>query len=554
MVNDYYAFENTLDSIARATLSIVQMDDLNEILQRIVDACRTTISAEYAVMGIYGEQKAFTEYVVSELENNKHKKIISPEISKSILKTIIKNNSTVRSEDAAQATNILERLLDFPPSTSFLGMSITAGDNVTGAIYLIGKEDGRSFSEIDEKVVEILTSYITVAVRKKTLRNTQKRNQQELKKRNAQLAALNQAAMAIAGELALDKVLQQIVDSARELLHAEYAALGVPNSDGYLEAFIYSGMRKEDALKIDHLPKGYGLLGAIYTEKKPIRIPKISADSRTKGFPANHPPMDSFLGVPIIAGDQTLGNLYLTNKLNANEFSLEDQELAVLLAAHAAIAIQNAQLYEQVGRLAIVEERTRIGMDLHDGIIQSIYAVGLTLESTRLALPLDATESNKMLGLAINGLNDTIRDIRNFILDLRPHRFSGNLHQGLARLIREFQANTMVMVTLKAPEESFNGLPTSIARAIFLTTQEALANVARHARASEVHIQIERNHSEITVMIEDDGQGFDMQIIQNRIGHGLSNMQSRMEELRGNFDLHSAPGQGTLIKLNLPLS
>lgn len=375
---------------------------------------------------------------------------------------------------------------------------------------------------------------------------------QTLELRNRQLAALNAAAGAIAGELALDKVLQQITDSARDLAGAEYAALGVPGPDGFLETFVYSGLPAVQVASIPHLPKGLGLLGAIIRERKAIRIPRISDDPRSVGFPAGHPPMEAFLGVPVIAGEEMLGNLYLTNKIGMEEFTAADQELVELLAVHAAIAIQNARLYGQVGRLAVIEERSRIGMDLHDGVIQSIYAVGLTLESTRLALPDGAGEADQLLGHAVEALNHTIQDIRNFILDLRPHRFRGDLNEGLARLVREFQANTMVSAALVTQPEVVSGLLTSVARAVFLTTQEALANVARHARASRVDIKVEREGANVVLIISDDGRGFSVAERDRTIGHGLSNMQARAKELNGSFEVHSTPGQGTTVKLTLP--
>lgn len=262
--------------------------------------------------------------------------------------------------------------------------------------------------------------------------------------------------------------------------------------------------------------------------------------------------MEAFLGVPVIAGEEMLGNLYLTNKIGMEEFTAADQELVELLAVHAAIAIQNARLYGQVGRLAVIEERSRIGMDLHDGVIQSIYAVGLTLESTRLALPDGAGEADQLLGHAVEALNHTIQDIRNFILDLRPHRFRGDLNEGLARLVREFQANTMVSAALVTQPEVVSGLLTSVARAVFLTTQEALANVARHARASRVDIKVEREGANVVLIISDDGRGFSVAERDRTIGHGLSNMQARAKELNGSFEVHSTPGQGTTVKLTLP--
>ena len=375
------------------------------------------------------------------------------------------------------------------------------------------------------------------------------------------LAALNEAALAIAAEVSLEKVLQRITDSARELSGARYAALGVPDSDGQLEKFLTSGITVEEATRIDHRPRGLGLLGAIMRESRTIRLPRVSDDPRSIGFPAGHPPMTSFLGVPILAGNEALGNLYLTDKQHKSsagqpdivDFTLEDQRLVEMLAAHAAIAIQNARLYEQVGRLAIVEERSRIGMDLHDGVIQSIYAVGLTLESARMLLPDDPEEANYIILQSISGLNDAIRDIRNFILDLRPQRFSGDLNQALARLVREFQANAMVPVTFSANRATLSAMPLPVARTIFITTQEALANIARHARAEHVTVEIWQEPELAILCIEDDGRGFNVDKETQAVGHGLANMRARAEELNGTCIIQSVLGEGTQLCLRLPL-
>lgn len=366
------------------------------------------------------------------------------------------------------------------------------------------------------------------------------------------LQALHQATLSIADLDDLHKLLQRIVDAARDLVGAQYAALGVPNSDGYLEAFIQSGMPPEEVAQIPHFPKGLGLLGEIFRSGEPIRIPRISEDPRAVGFPPGHPLMIPFLGVPVMAGEEMLGNLYLTNKLGDDEFSADDQEVVEYLAAHAAVAIQNARLYEQVSRLAIIEERTRIGMDLHDGIIQSIYAVGLTLEAARIALPGAPDEADVLMGRVIEELNDTIRDIRNYILDLRPHRFRGDLQEGLERLTREFQANAMIPVELQAESQDMVTAPTAVARALFLTTQEALANVARHANASHVIIRLRRREGMLDITIQDDGQGFNRAARNYSVGHGLSNMRARAEDLGGKFSIQSAPGKGTTVRLVLP--
>jgi signal transduction histidine kinase len=372
------------------------------------------------------------------------------------------------------------------------------------------------------------------------------------------LAALNRAALAIASEVSLEKVLQQITDSARDLVGSRYAALGVPDAENHLEKFVTSGMTAEAASHIPHQPRALGLLGAIMHEGRTIRVPLVAEDPRSVGYPSGHPPMETFLGVPIMAGRKVLGNLYLTDKIPAGEgvaeFTAADQELLEMFAAHAAVAIQNARLYEQIGRLAIIEERSRIGMDLHDGVIQSIYAVGLTLESARLMLPDEPDEASVILEQLISSLNEVIRDIRNFILDLRPQRFSGDLNEALGRLVREFQANAMVPVIFSADSQKMTAWPLPVARTIFMTTQEALANVARHARADQVEVAIWQEAGTAVLTISDDGVGFNAEEQDQSVGHGLANMRTRAEELNGTVSVESSPGKGTQIRLKLPAS
>ena len=367
------------------------------------------------------------------------------------------------------------------------------------------------------------------------------------------LTALNKAALAISSDLELGQTLQHIVDSARELVSASYAALGVFNPEGELETFVYSGLTPEDADEIGSFPEGLGMLGAVLNSGQPIRVADIRQDARSQGFPQGHPLMTNFLGVPIPAPDEIQGNLYLTNKVGGAEFTNADEELITIFASHAAVAIKNARLYKEVGRLAIIEERSRIGMDLHDGVIQSIYAVGLTLESAQIILEEKPDEAHQLLSQGIAGLNDAIRDIRNFILDLRPRRFEGDLTAGIARLVREFQANTMVEVVVSGPDEVSDSISPAISQAVFLTAQEALANIARHARASSVRLDLSADINTVRLKVTDDGLGFDVKHKDQTVGHGLANMLARAEELGGNFDVESEFGMGTTVHLQLPL-
>src|ERR1035437_2662991 len=259
-----------------------------------------------------------------------------------------------------------------------------------------------------------------------------------------ELAALDTATRGIAGVLDLDRVLQLITDRVRELAHAQYAALGIVDQDFGIERFITSGISRADREKIGPTPHGHGLLGVIAHETHPVRVHDIAVDTRRYGFPPNHPAMHSLLGVPIGAKGRSIGRLYLTNKLPHGDFTADDERLVEMFALHAGIAIENARLHEQVQRLAIVEERERIGRDLHDGIIQSIYAVGLSLEDVPDLMTEEPEEATARVERAIDSLDQSIRDIRNFIFGLRPELLEqAGLVGGLAALADEFRVNSM---------------------------------------------------------------------------------------------------------------
>ena len=370
----------------------------------------------------------------------------------------------------------------------------------------------------------------------------------------AQLGAFNEATLTITAELALDRVLQRIAHLARQLVNARYAALGIPDANGGLSEFLTSGMDEAQIAQMEHLPKGIGLLGELMRSTKPIRVARIADDPRSVGFCKNHPVMTSFLGVPVISKGVLLGTLYLTDKIGAAEFSEDDEQLVVMLAAHAAIAIENARLYQQVQRLAVLEEREHIGMDLHDGIIQSIYAVGLILEYCNLLLDENPPSAKGKLNQAISGLNEVIRDIRNYILDLRPQRFQGkDLPGGLFELIRAFRANTLMQADLHIESEGDLGLVQGQASGLFHIAQEALANVAKHARARSVSVILSRDGSQVTLTVKDNGRGFDPSRVAAYEGHGLRNMEARTRLLGGRLSVESEPGKGATVKVTVPI-
>jgi signal transduction histidine kinase len=362
--------------------------------------------------------------------------------------------------------------------------------------------------------------------------------------------ALSRAVAAVTSELSLPRTLQAIVDIARELVDARYAALGVPNEDGTLKAFITSGIDSATASSIGHEPRGRGLLGAILESDEPIRLDNLLEDPRSAGFCANHPIMTRFLGVPIISRGERLGNLYLTDPLDGEPFSEDDERLIVLLAKHAAIAIENARLSEQLQKLAQSRERDRIGMELHDGVIQSVYAVGMKLEIMRGQFPMTPDQEKQYQGI-IEDLNQIIEDIRLYIRNLRTARDEqATFGQRLDNLARHFKDFSQVDVILDVPS-SLRTLNEKQRHSLSQIAREALSNVARHAEATQVKVKVREVGNNLVMTIADNGKGFDPDKIDNPNSFGLRNMDQRARRLGGTLLIESN-SNGTTVSVQVP--
>ena len=266
---------------------------------------------------------------------------------------------------------------------------------------------------------------------------------------------LIEAGLALSSELDLDSVLERIVELALGITGARYGALGVLGEDApRIERFITQGVTDEERAAIGHLPVGHGILGLLIEERRPMRIPEIGADPRSAGFPPNHPPMHSFLGAPVKALGQVFGNIYLTEKQGAPEFTDDDEAALVVLATQAGVAIENARLYdemrrahEELARLELLEERERIAKELHDGVIQALFAVGMGLQGT--AAMANDPEIARRIENATEEVDRAIRDLRNYIFGLRPGILADRqLDQALQQLALEFQERTDVLTII----------------------------------------------------------------------------------------------------------
>lgn len=243
--------------------------------------------------------------------------------------------------------------------------------------------------------------------------------------------------------------------------------------------------------------------------------------------------------------------LYLTNKHGASEFSADDQALVEMFALHAGIAIENARLHEQVQQLAVFDERDRISRDLHDSVIQSIYAVTLTLDDVPELVSEEPGEARQRVDDAIDALHGVIRDIRNFIFGLQPLLLdSGGLMDGLRALADELRRNTTT--EMEVVGDIPDGAPIEVVAELLAIAREALANVARHSSAKHAWMRLDLPDEAVRLEIEDDGRGLPVGVATARGHHGLANMRARADALDGEFEIQSNEGGGTRIIVTVP--
>jgi signal transduction histidine kinase len=361
---------------------------------------------------------------------------------------------------------------------------------------------------------------------------------------NRDIFELMSAATAIVEASDLEAILDELVATAVKATGARYGALGVIGGHGTLSEFHHLGMNPETVAKIGHLPIGRGVLGTLIRTGKTLRLDEITEHSDSVGFPAGHPPMGSFLGVPVKAGDQVYGNLYLTDKPGG--FDEADQALVEGLAILAGSAINTAKLNERINELAIVGERERIARDIHDSIIQDLFGLGLGLQG--LAMRIGARAAHE-LNAAVDQIDDVITQLRSLIFDLsHPGRIQETAHGSMKRLLdrlaEPYDATVSLNMTVdELPESRF----TDDLRHI---VQESVSNALRHSGARRVTVDIDAFNELLVVSVTDDGAGFDPDSVVR--GLGLGNLEARVLRLDGELSIRSEPGTGTVVEARIP--
>ena len=360
---------------------------------------------------------------------------------------------------------------------------------------------------------------------------------------------VSQVVLAVSSQLSVHDVLGKIVRAARSLAGARYAALGVPGEAGTFAEFVVDGLTAKEQAAIGPLPRQHGMLAVILREGKPLRLDDIRADPRFWGWPAAHPELTNVLGVPITEGNDILGFIFAACKTVPGGFTERDERLVSLFAAHAAIALTNARLYERGRELSVLQERARLARDLHDAVSQKLFSVRAKARAAAVLVDRDPARAIEEIGSVAELAGEAHAELRAVIDGLAPPELAAGGLAGSVRAYAVLAGRTHgADVVVHAAE--LPALGPRQETALYRVAQEAIGNALRHSGARQVTVRLSRRQRTVLLEITDDGSGFDPHIPQ--AGLGLASMRERARSVGGKLSITAAPGAGTTVRLSVP--
>ncbi len=542
-----------LTEIDKSGLELLTARSTDTLFKKIVEVACRQLDASYAFMNVRGDDNNTEEVVTFGLPRKDLQKALSGSLTQVLCAELRQSSTPKRRKNPLTKTGSLPS--DASGIRSALGAPIRQVDKSLGEIVCVNKRGGDQFTLEDEKVIGALASYAAASITNTRVYAKLVSRGKELVRRNENLALLNQLAVTLGASSEISEILDEALKKVMEYLRLDVGEVYLRQEESKtLKKIIHQGGAAEALWTQDQYAFGQGYVGttARYNEPKAIRV---DAEDTSAQF---HPSIlegcfHEIACFPLTGRKGPVGVLCVGACQRSNLDETEQQFLSAI-STWIGMAIENILLNLKARRLAILEERERIGMDLHDGIIQSLYAVGLNLENVSLTIDESPMEARKQINRSIGDLNAAIRDIRSYILDLRPHQlFDESLMEGIQRLILEFKVNTSCEVLLQGPAAGLEDLGKSQALALFHICQEALANIAKHAHAKKVEVILWLVSDRALLEIKDDGRGFDLKQVRSSIGHGLANMQTRASNAGGEVDLTSEPGKGTSVLAWVPL-
>jgi two-component system, NarL family, sensor histidine kinase DevS len=545
--------EERLIALHLASLQLVEDISLETLLERIASVACEQAQAHYAALGVQGNDGKLKQFISVGMTNDEIRRIPHPPTGRGLIGAMMNTEETIRIPEIQADARSSGFPKDHPHMRSFLGVPIRLGEDQLGQLYLTEKIGAAEFTHDDEQIIQMLAAYAAVAIHNASLYDDLKERDQALTRRNQDLALLNNIAGVLTASLKLDEILNKTLSLVMDYMDVESGEIFLLEDDKQtLRLVLHRGQAAEAFWTRNRFTMGEGIIGLVAKSGEAIVSHDLAHDMRYLRDAVVDAGFKQMACFPLASSGNLVGVL---SAVTRSSVPLNDHDIQVITAigSWAGLTIDNARLHNDARRLAVLEERDRIGMDLHDGIIQSIYGVGLVLEHARLLSQEDPAKSQERIQQAIDSLNHTIRDIRSYILDLRPRQFGNeNLMDGLKRLVMEFRVNTLAEANLSGPSEELSTLPQLQAMALFHICQEALANTAKHARAKRVDVILWTTPERVMMEIRDNGKGFELEKMSMTLGHGLSNMHTRAHHVGGDVEICPVVGEGTAILAWVP--
>jgi signal transduction histidine kinase len=546
--------EERLAALHQASLELVQDISIDSLLQKIARIAIEQAGAKFAAIGVRGDNGGKERFITVGMAGDRIENLPNAPRGLSMLDVIAESDGPIRVEYIQKDYQQAGLFTEEPQMTALLGVPIRLGERRLGQIYLTDKAAEKAFTPDDEQVIETLASYAAVAISNARSYNALRERDRALTRRNQDLALLNNLASALASITEQDELLKTALDRVMNYFNLNMGEIYLKEEDqNSLHNVLHRGESIKRIWSMDRFTLGESLIGKTAQNGQPILVNlPYEEDQYLNNQSLVENKIKQIACFPLTSRSEVLGVISIATH-QEQELDGMDQQLLSSIASWVGTTLENVRLNIQGRRLAVLEERERIGMDLHDGVIQSIYAVGLTLEHARLLLGEEPEQTRKRINQSIEDLNSTIRDLRAFIMDMRPRQlYEENLMEGLQRLVNEFQANSLVETTLNGPSDGLENLPDAHAIALFHICQEALANIAKHAQASKVEILVWTTTDRVLMEVQDDGRGFDPGQVRVTLGHGISNMQTRARNVGGDLEITTEPGEGTTIMAWMP--
>ena len=545
--------QERLFALHRASLELVKDVSLETLLERIASTACEQAGSRYAALGVLDGKGRLEKFISVGMAHDTVKRIAHPPVGRGLLGELMDTEDPLRVRAIQEHPKSVGFPAHHPKMVSFLGVPIRTAEGQIGQIYLTEKLDADEFSSDDEMIIQMLATYAATAIANARLIDQMKERDVALTRRNVDMTLLNDIASTLTSSLELDEILNKTLGLVMNYMKVEAGEIFLLEEDKTtLRMMLHRGQAAEAFWTHNIFRVGEGYPGVVAETCRPLICTDLANDPNFQREAVVKAGFHQVLSFPLVSGERVMGVMSIATRSKA-AFEDRSVQMPTAVGAWAGLSIENARLHVNARRLAVLEERNRIGMDLHDGIIQSIYGVGLALEGTKLLVDEDASSAKEKINNAIDGLNQAIRDLRAYILDLRPRQLgTEGVISGIKRLIAEYRANTFSEVTFMPPDSDLKELTQTQALALFHICQEALANAAKHAKAKNVQISLWTTEDRALLELHDDGKGFNTDEMSTFIGHGLANMQTRARSSGGDIDITSVQGEGTTVFVWVP--